>query len=798
MLLSLSSSYIKHFCRQVEIRIAVLPRGVPRKTTETIQTEQRLGQDTVSLISAQQTNMRRAKSRRRSASLLFAVACLSFRYVRAFDEQQRQEGEGHGHHHHRFDGGGADDALHRDDHLVLDHAPRRQPGDGTTSDPATTTGVWTTDDDLDTDLPLKETPSPSIYPLPAALKDEASRKEAATVLEGTVRQVDAKARTVEENPPIGNPTDSEIGRTAKAAPTPIEAPTSNELPYPPPSNISSGSEDDDEGDDDQTGAIRSAKIIAEKTTIDSSAERDDEKNESAPKQKREADLSKEKSEMINEGRGDAEKKDVTQIKIEKSEMNDAEHSTSESECLDEMQEKISKEAKTDSITIDSSPTASLKSTKSSDSKNERKMTESEQEETHSAIEKDNQVRSSQQQNVESDEEKTRKSSSKEDDAEDLEATTGTGGENEIKMGGGILDKQRREENMSSVERFPKANDETLRSEASLKKKFGSSADDPIDGYSAAENERSHEGKATSDSSELPRNANVISAGDQVTPQIDKQSKLAVGDDNKMEAVQVSQNQTLAEVDRGEITSTRLGASSLQPGNGTGEASEANAHLQKAITEDQRLVGNYDYPFCRVWGSLKLSNQHQPADPFYILSLFKNLTADKPIPKDPAELATNITNEGIRQSKRNANHEFVDGLDDIGKFFEGVEPPDELDVGASGSSIQEVLMGQTTRIIVKRIRMGGSFLAKWSGKARDKILASLHDENGELTVGPVALWLWESTKELFHKIHDILDRVFEGEVFSGLFSGSDSDPKDSSATYKQDEEVMELLRQLNTR
>ena len=33
-----------------------------------------------------------------------------------------------------------------------------------------------------------------------------------------------------------------------------------------------------------------------------------------------------------------------------------------------------------------------------------------------------------------------------------------------------------------------------------------------------------------------------------------------------------------------------------------------------------------------------------------------------------------------QRTRSVNKEFVEGLDDIGKFFEGVDPPDELDVG----------------------------------------------------------------------------------------------------------------------
>lgn len=54
------------------------------------------------------------------------------------------------------------------------------------------------------------------------------------------------------------------------------------------------------------------------------------------------------------------------------------------------------------------------------------------------------------------------------------------------------------------------------------------------------------------------------------------------------------------------------------------------------------------------------------------------------------------------SSSDANSDFVEGLDDIDKFFEGVDPPDELDVGASGLSIQEVLVGKGRQILVKKI------------------------------------------------------------------------------------------------
>lgn len=49
-----------------------------------------------------------------------------------------------------------------------------------------------------------------------------------------------------------------------------------------------------------------------------------------------------------------------------------------------------------------------------------------------------------------------------------------------------------------------------------------------------------------------------------------------------------------------------------------------------------------------------------------------------------------------------NSEFVEGLDDIDKFFEGVNPPDELDVGY-GSSIQDVLMDKGKHILLKKVR-----------------------------------------------------------------------------------------------
>jgi hypothetical protein len=69
----------------------------------------------------------------------------------------------------------------------------------------------------------------------------------------------------------------------------------------------------------------------------------------------------------------------------------------------------------------------------------------------------------------------------------------------------------------------------------------------------------------------------------------------------------------------------------------------------------------------------------------------------------------------------ANREFVTGLDEIDKFFESVSPPDELDVGADGSSMQDVLVGQGLKIIFKRAKSIGSSVKERFEKIVEKAL-----------------------------------------------------------------------------
>jgi len=69
------------------------------------------------------------------------------------------------------------------------------------------------------------------------------------------------------------------------------------------------------------------------------------------------------------------------------------------------------------------------------------------------------------------------------------------------------------------------------------------------------------------------------------------------------------------------------------------------------------------------------------------------------------------------SFKDANREFVTGLDEIEKLFESVEVPDELDVGADGSSMQDVLVGQGLKIIWKRAK-------NFSTRIKNKVKSAL--------------------------------------------------------------------------
>jgi len=80
---------------------------------------------------------------------------------------------------------------------------------------------------------------------------------------------------------------------------------------------------------------------------------------------------------------------------------------------------------------------------------------------------------------------------------------------------------------------------------------------------------------------------------------------------------------------------------------------------------------------------------------------------KQLVDNPQENAKKSDDNNGKSNNADVNSEFVEGIDDIANFFEGVDPPDELDVGY-GSSIQDVLMDKGKHILLKKARG----IARW--------------------------------------------------------------------------------------
>lgn len=134
------------------------------------------------------------------------------------------------------------------------------------------------------------------------------------------------------------------------------------------------------------------------------------------------------------------------------------------------------------------------------------------------------------------------------------------------------------------------------------------------------------------------------------------------------------------------------------------------------------------------------------------------------------------------SASNNNNEFVDGLDDIDNFFEDVEAPDELDVtGDSGSSMQEVVMGTGTRILIKRVSGVWQSTCKLVGGVRDRIVHRFkrndndeededEDDDGDHSFTLIqkedlqhaVKWIRESSVRLFHTVEQVVDDLFQDD------------------------------------
>jgi hypothetical protein len=240
---------------------------------------------------------------------------------------------------------------------------------------------------------------------------------------------------------------------------------------------------------------------------------------------------------------------------------------------------------------------------------------------------------------------------------------------------------------------------------------------------------------------------------------------------------------------------------------------------------------FDLPLCSVWGRGSSGNHRT-----LVASSLRDLVrddashagthsdSDAPLKDPSSDRAVNATTgettnqqastEAVPEKSstpeqrelKPPNNEFVAGLDDIDNLFEGIDPPDELDVGVDGTSIQEVLMGSATRVLLKRISVGFGFIKDRVVRATHGLVnqmqvqvkklkpmqrlatakqefaslnaltnangdfapfRQLRDESGNLKLPSkahlvdTAKWVQRSTLNIYHRLESFLDKVFEG-------------------------------------
>eukprot|EP00934_Nitzschia_sp_Nitz4_P005630 Nitzschia sp. Nitz4//scaffold89_size161592//49721//51862//NITZ4_002371-RA/size161592-processed-gene-0.218-mRNA-1//-1//CDS//3329559595//5620//frame0 len=91
------------------------------------------------------------------------------------------------------------------------------------------------------------------------------------------------------------------------------------------------------------------------------------------------------------------------------------------------------------------------------------------------------------------------------------------------------------------------------------------------------------------------------------------------------------------------------------------------------------------------------------------------------PNDPpSPMENSMDHHSDSDAHKSSDKDLMDDLDDIGKFFQGVNAPDELDVGAaSGSSMQELIMSKSRQILVQQAKKGYDMIRSlWNGDSSE--------------------------------------------------------------------------------
>jgi len=162
---------------------------------------------------------------------------------------------------------------------------------------------------------------------------------------------------------------------------------------------------------------------------------------------------------------------------------------------------------------------------------------------------------------------------------------------------------------------------------------------------------------------------------------------------------------------------------------------------------------------------------EPVNDLVIPFLYKDIMDGETVDVTSEAFATQenrptieATTIGAIKGKRSVNSEFVEGLDDIDKLFEVVDPPDEFDIGASGTSIQDVLMGQTTKIIIKRVKIGAHYFFKTVKVVKMRVTDYFENEDRHLPkmdkekLIQAKIWIVKHSKLVFIKSKELLQTL----------------------------------------
>ena len=218
-------------------------------------------------------------------------------------------------------------------------------------------------------------------------------------------------------------------------------------------------------------------------------------------------------------------------------------------------------------------------------------------------------------------------------------------------------------------------------------------------------------------------------------------------------------------------------------------------LPSPTTRDPLVQSAYPQPYCGVWGTCRRNRAVNVSllFKFFEYDILGNKT-EYTFP-DPHIEATRITNAAFEKAKDHRGprtstrpSELLEELpvDEINLLFEGVDAPDELDVGAGGSSIQEVLMGQGSRIVVTRLKLGLYLVLKALRTLKDSLMARIQDEDGNLnllsdeSIEMARKWAMTTLARIIAVTRRVVDEIRDGN-FEGILDAFGSDDDDDFAS-----------------